>query len=100
MGIEMHSTALTQVIAKKVFMKSAKVPEALQKTKNIPRDNDSVNISPSAAKISISSQNLTEFEKKRAIDLERVKNQIDGNSYVLDRQVIDQIAEKIANMFF
>ena len=96
----MQSTALTQVIAKKVFMKNAKMPEHVQKAADISTDNDSVNFSITATRINSSTQNLTEFEKDRAVNLERVKSQVSQKTYSMDKQVINDLAEKIADMFF
>ncbi len=95
----MESSALTSVIAQKVFFKNTQLPKELQKVKKSPESTDSVNISSDAEKLLKTSEKLTEFEKGRALQVERVKSQIENKTYNLDSKTIENIAEKIANMF-
>ena len=95
----METNIISQV-AQKVFFKNAKVPEELQAAGEPNAVGDQVTLSKEAVAYIKSSEGSSEFENARELQLQRIKSLVNSGHYRLDRDVIDQIAEKIVNSLF
>ena len=90
-------TSLVSQIARKVFLKSANVPKALQKDPGSSVISDSVSISKDAQKLQKIATGETEFEKNRDMHVEHIKSLVQSGNYQFNGEIIDKIAEKIAD---
>jgi hypothetical protein len=91
----LEATIISQ-IARKVFYKSAHIPKELQGEDKKQIVSDKVTLSKEAENLQKASQ-TSKFDKDRDMKLQRVKSLVQNDHYSLDKEVIDKIADKIAN---
>jgi len=89
-------TSIISQVARKVFVKSSNIPKELQDARSKPAS-DSISISKEAQSID-SNKEISEFDKNRQAEVIRVKSLVMENKYSMSDEVIDKIAERIANM--
>ena len=95
----METTLIAQ-IAQKVFYKSANIPKELQKSKKATVVEDQVTLSKDAlAKQQVQSGGSA-YDSERDMKVQRIHSLVEEGNYKMDKEVIDKIAEKIADMLF
>ena len=91
-------TNLISEIAHKVFMKNSKIPKELQRNKKSNVIPDRVTLTKESLNLQNNLSKVSEFEKGREIQIQRIKKLINDGSYDIKNEVVDKIAENIANM--
>jgi hypothetical protein len=95
----METNIISQV-AQKVFFKNTNVAKELQTTRDSNVVKDKLTLSKSAVDFIDSRSGSSDLEKNREIQVQRVKSLVQSGSYPFNKEVIDQIAEKIVQSLF
>ncbi|MBF0429692.1 MAG: flagellar biosynthesis anti-sigma factor FlgM [Fibrobacteria bacterium] len=93
----METGKIQQIIAQKLFYKSSKLPEELQKGHDKMVDTDNVSLSKEAASYAQIKSKTTEYEANRELHFQSVKKQVQSGNYQLDKEVMAKIADKIVS---
>ena len=83
---------------REVGLKDPKDAKEIKATKGLAKVQDQVSLTASAKTYASHQASGTDFEAEQSMKVERLKALVGGGNYHLDHEMVESIAERIANM--
>jgi hypothetical protein len=79
-------------------LKESKDSHEIKAKRALPAIRDAVDLSDSAKAFAVHDASGTDYENDQYLKVERLKSLVNGGHYHMNREMVESIAERIANM--